>query len=1074
MAPKLDALTRWLSLTWERPERSYNPDLRDFLKDLLGYPTGKVVTEDSGPSGYPDLKLVGPEGIAWVVGDLKKDDGVLLDADKRAALWEDKRKYVDGLTRFVLFVTPRFVWVCLPDGSPHSDFPAPLDLRAVTLPELQARLAFLAYDAASHERQWAQFIEGDFPFSYLNLEEPETVRALRGDLRAGFRELTQAAFKSLTALQGQFDDYQTRRAEIERNLVGHHETQRRARVKIELEFEFVRRLFSESLPQFEEQYGRDLDNTQASARLREAFVADSVAALMARVLFLRLIEDLRLTSKRRLSNGGPRNWTVFVEYLTGDARAMVRVASEDVARIYREPFARTVFDWISHANGELDESLQRFILRLNGYDFAHLSEEILGDIYQQFLPLAKRKQLGEYYTPPSVVEWILDRTVRAHGLGPVLDPSCGSGSFLVRYAHWRLSDAAARNLDAAQTRADVQEEVWGFDLNPFAAFISLFQLTWALLRHHRQADPPHVHVYNLNSLLNDTDIVPFVGEAHIGAGSLARDRQKWKYILGNPPYIRAERVKYGGEMRDLWAHVWGQNSDTGLVFLYRALTEWLEPGGRLGMVVSGGYANSEAAAKVWTLLQPGGDFALRQVCWLEFVEKGGKPAPVWDVARVPLILIIERASAAPDDEIELFTPSVWPSAEPPVKVRAADFFDKRINPNGSLPASQWGDDLLPLLRPDDAPLLRKLYPDQTTFQKLGDVVQWTYGIQRGGVDVTDAPTGNRPLKITAGRSVAVGWPGEAAGWIDLEAVEARPFGKLSLWRQTGAAQSTVFVSEIASAPFAAVTNEAAAVNTVVVGRASSERANKAVAAYVNSKLARHYWALRLRSGVIQGYYAHIYPRTLENLPWPKNLTAAQETTLADGYDALANLAARAKDNPNEWLLAETDRRLTAGGTPLKFSDPKLGLHIANPTLAAPIAELTRTGNELQAGLFPFAQFADESLAEYIRLLLTLTLDEDAAVKPADVQKLVVPPDYAALMIDYRARWAAFQTVEADFRAALADVDAAVYDAFGLTQKEREIVEVRLSSFPLNRLQPRWPWQVVRPRPIKAYMTDRFA
>jgi hypothetical protein len=48
----------------------------------------------------------------------------------------------------------------------------------------------------------------------------------------------------------------------------------------------------------------------------------------------------------------------------------------------------------------------------------------------------------------------------------------------------------------------------------------------------------------------------------------------------------------------------GQNADTGLIFLYRALHEWLEPNGWFGMVVSGGYANSEAAAKVWRLLQP--------------------------------------------------------------------------------------------------------------------------------------------------------------------------------------------------------------------------------------------------------------------------------------------------------------------------------------------------------------------------------------------------------------------------------------------------------------------------------------
>ena len=180
-------------------------------------------------------------------------------------------------------------------------------------------------------------------------------------------------------------------------------------------------------------------------------------------------------------------------------------------------------------------------------------------------------------------------------------------------------------------------------------------------------------------------------------GSKARDEQKWKYVVGNPPYIRAERVKYGSEMRELWAHVWGQNADTGLVVLYRALTEWLEPGGWFGMVVSGGYANSETAGKVWQLLHPGRNAALRKIVWMEFVEADGKPAPVWDAARVPMIIIIERVPAKADDEIELYVPTHWPSEEPPVKVKYGDFFDPRINPRVTNGVAPYGDYLLPLL-----------------------------------------------------------------------------------------------------------------------------------------------------------------------------------------------------------------------------------------------------------------------------------------------------------------------------------------------------------------------------------------
>lgn len=1066
-------LSQWLDLTWERPERSYNPDLRDFLVGLLDYPRTKVVTEDTGPAGYPDLKIFSPEGIAWVVGDMKKDDKALTVEAQRQALWEEKRKYVDGLTRFVLFVTPHFLWVISPSGETLPSLEAPLDLRLLDWDTLRARLAFLTYESSQHTRQWTEFTTGTFPFSYLHLTDADTLNHLRADLRAGFTELTQAATRSLAQMQEAYNDYVRRSLDIERNLVGQRDTQRRARVRLDQEFSFVRRVFAEALPQFEEQYGREVNGRTAERdqRVQEAFLADSVAALMARVLFLRLVEDLELTQKRRLSNGGPHNWTAFVEYLTGDARALVRIASEDVARVYQEPFAHTVFDWIHYSNGDLDEALQRYLLRLNAYDFAGLSEEILGDIYQQFLPVQKRKQLGEYYTPTTIVDWILEHTVQAHGIGNVLDPSCGSGSFLVRYAHWRLADAARRNLDRALVRQEVQEEVWGFDLNPFAAFVSLFQVTWALLRFLPQAAPPQVHVYNLNSILKDGDIAIYLGEEHLAPGSKVRDENRWRYVLGNPPYIRAERVKYAGEMQELWRHVWGQNSDTGLLFLYRSLTEWLEPGGFLGMVVSGGYANSEAAAKVWKLLPPGGNVALRKIVWLEFVGR------VWDASVIPLILIIERVEAKPDDEVELYVPSSWPSDAAPVKVRYADFFDKKISPNVSNPLSQWGDYLLPLLQPEDVPILRKLFPDQITMGRLGDVVPWTYGIQRGGVELTAQPSGTRPVQVIAGRSLAMAWPGEPAGWVDLEAVEKRPNGKLSLWRGSQPPRKFIAVATLGKMPSAAVVESetVASINTTIISRDATEISVslEAVAAFLNSKLASYYWAIKLRTAVLEGSSrATFYPRTLESLPWPKSLSPEREQELADGYDRLAKLAVRAKNNPNEWLLAEAAQRITQAS--LRLTDPVLDLKFPQSAAEAPLSELTRQGAVLQNNLLPFAEFADPVLAEYVLRLLQLTGDEETAIGTATIQKLLVPRDYAALMDEYRRRWEAFGRVEEDFFAALAQVDNSVYALFDVTDAERMQIEARLGAFPLNRLKPRFPWDVVRPRTIKAYTQDRFA
>jgi type I restriction-modification system DNA methylase subunit len=1051
------------------------------------------VTEDAGGGGYPDIKLLTPEKIAWVVGDLKKEDAELTTESGRRNLWNQKRKYVEGLTRYVLFLTAHYLWLVLPTGEAVAGFEDPCNLAEITFEGLREKLQFLSCEQATHRNQWATFIDGQLPYVYLKLDEPETLDRLRQDLQTSFAELNTAAEGAIATLIQEYTEFKRQEQEIQRNLVDTGDTQRRAFVKLRFKFDFHRHLFEDLLPRFEDQYGRDINakGKQVEERIRESFVADSVAVLVARVLFLRLIEDLGLTKnkKRRLSNGGPQDWAAFVDHLTDDAKALVELVAKDVGRLYHEPFERNLFDWIYQTNGALDEALQRLILRFNAYDFSGLSEEILGDIYQTFLPTAKRKRLGEFYTPASIVDWLLEQTVFSHGEGKLLDPSCGSGSFLVRYMHRCLEDAKIRGLDPEAVLQELQATVWGFDLNPFAAFISHFQLMWALVRFKPSTNPtdiPKIHIYNLNSLLQESDLVTLLGEGFLAPGSAERDRDQWKYIVGNPPYIRAERVKYGDEMKGLWHQVWGQNADTGLVFLYRALTESLETGGWLGMVVSGGYANSEAAAKVWKLLYPRRNAALRKIVWLEFTDK-----PVWDVARVPLILVIERSPAKDDDEIELYVPSKWTSDETPVKINYKDFFDAKVNPkvteiqgNGS---DFWGDYLLPLLHSEDVPILKKLYPNGNggNIVELKEAVArqlsrnhrpfwWTYGIQRGGVEVTSEPTGTRPIQVIAGRSLAMAWQGEPAGWVDLEAVKARAYGKLSLWAdQTH--ETFIVISELAKAPFASVIKGTnfATVNTVIVAlpRPDSPPA-EVVAAYINSKLARFYWALRLRSGVIQGYYAHVYPRTLESLPWVRNLDSRIEQRLVEGYNELARLAARAKNNPDEWLLSEVETRIETSR--YKLSDRTLGLNFSNWSLEdVQVAELSLDGNNIRAGLFSL-ELLDADVAELVYKLLTLNADEDTPISRAMIQKLLVPQDYAALMPAYRQRFDSFQQVESDFFAALAQIDQTVYEMFELTAAEKAHIETRLTSFPLNKLQPRYPWQTVKPRSIKAYTSDRFA
>ncbi|NEQ99180.1 MAG: N-6 DNA methylase, partial [Cyanothece sp. SIO2G6] len=364
---QLNPLGKWLSLDWSRPERSYNPDVRDFLAGLLDYPKNQVVTEDVGGGGYPDIKLLTSEKVAWVVGDLKKDDAELNTESGRRKLWDQKRKYIEGLTQYVVFLTAHYLWIVLPTGDAVSGFEVPCNLSEITFDALREKLKFISYEQADHSHQWTTFIEGKLPYVYLKLDTPETLDQLRRDLQSSFTELGTAAEGAIAILIQEYKEFKRQEQEINRNLVDTGDTQRRALVRLRFKFDFHRHLFDDLLPRFEDQYGRDINakGNQVEKRIQESFVADSVAVLVARVLFLRLIEDLGLTKKRRLSNGGPQDWAAFVDQLTGDAKALVQLVAEDVGRLYHEPFERNLFDWIYETNGALDEALQRLILRFN-------------------------------------------------------------------------------------------------------------------------------------------------------------------------------------------------------------------------------------------------------------------------------------------------------------------------------------------------------------------------------------------------------------------------------------------------------------------------------------------------------------------------------------------------------------------------------------------------------------------------------------------------------------------------------------------------------------------------------------
>jgi SAM-dependent methyltransferase len=98
-----------------------------------------------------------------------------------------------------------------------------------------------------------------------------------------------------------------------------------------------------------------------------------------------------------------------------------------------------------------------------------LTQDLLKDLYHRLLPRDLRHALGEYYTPDWLAEHTLDRA--EYDAAPdtsMLDPACGSGTFLVAAIRRKKAVAHEQGLAPADTARSIVEGIVGFDLNPLA------------------------------------------------------------------------------------------------------------------------------------------------------------------------------------------------------------------------------------------------------------------------------------------------------------------------------------------------------------------------------------------------------------------------------------------------------------------------------------------------------------------------------------------------------------------------------------------------------------------------------
>ena len=136
------------------------------------------------------------------------------------------------------------------------------------------------------------------------------------------------------------------------------------------------------------------------------------------------------------------------------------------------------FDWpldCGEAGFRWVASLAR---RLQQFDWASVTHDVMKTIYESVITVETRRRLGEYYTPDFLAEAITEQVVADPLNETVIDPACGSGTFLFHAVRRYLAAADAAGIPNGDAVAGVSAHVFGVDVHPVA--VTLARVTYLL------------------------------------------------------------------------------------------------------------------------------------------------------------------------------------------------------------------------------------------------------------------------------------------------------------------------------------------------------------------------------------------------------------------------------------------------------------------------------------------------------------------------------------------------------------------------------------------------------------------
>ena len=135
------------------------------------------------------------------------------------------------------------------------------------------------------------------------------------------------------------------------------------------------------------------------------------------------------------------------------------------------------FDWVVEVAGGR-QWVRTLARRLARFAWGQVEHDVMKVLYESVISTSERHRLGEYYTPDWLAEEIVSQVVTEPLTQRVLDPGCGSGTFLFHAVRRYLHAAAAAGTANADAVLGVISHVTGVDVHPVA--VTFARVTYLL------------------------------------------------------------------------------------------------------------------------------------------------------------------------------------------------------------------------------------------------------------------------------------------------------------------------------------------------------------------------------------------------------------------------------------------------------------------------------------------------------------------------------------------------------------------------------------------------------------------